>query len=66
MSEISQRVGGVGVLSSLDLLMIGSWMKWRASCYVCMGRDCIGMRKIRCFGRRQRVASSLLSLSTKP
>ena len=58
--------GGFRALSSLDHSMVGRWMRWRVSCCVWMGRECRGMGRIGCFGRRQRVASSQLSLSTNP
>ena len=39
----------VGILVSLDLLIIEGWIVWRGFWHVCRVRECVGMWKIHCF-----------------
>ena len=66
MCGVSLRDGRVGARISLDLSMIGRWMRCIGFYWALMEREFSRMWKIGCFGQRLNVKSSSLSLSAKP
>ena len=56
---------GVGAHTSLDLPMIGRWMRCTGLFWALMGREFSRMWMIECFGERLNVGSFPLSLFIK-
>ncbi|RVW55233.1 hypothetical protein CK203_067019 [Vitis vinifera] len=54
---LAEGVGGVGILVFQEPSMIGRWKRRKDSWSGFMGRECLEMWKIWCFGPKQRVES---------